>query len=178
MDYSRKIQCNNSNGGASKIYVMPYVDYLNNQITVINNILTVFPYNIIYDLNAVNINYNIDSNDDIYNEKVSFQLKKLKETDNFESFLKRDYRIIIKDNNGKIRLLGLRTGMAGGFKQEIGTNRTDFNGYSFNFETKEEYSAPFLNDLNLFNIMPVDGLILQDGNNNNIQDGNNNNIVN
>jgi len=178
MDYSRKIQCDNSQGGASKIYVMPFINYLDSQITVVNNILTVFPYNIIYDMNAANINYTVDANDDLYDEKISFQIKKLLENDNFNDFIKQDYRVIIKDNNNKIRLFGLKNGMIGSYKEEIGTNRNEFNGYSFNFQNKEEQSAPYLSDLSLFNIMPIEGLLLQDGNNNILEDGNNNEITN
>ena len=39
-------------------------------------------------------------------------------------------------------------------------------------------AAPFLTDLSLFNIMPLDNLIIEDGLNNEIQDGNNNEIIN
>lgn len=181
MDYSRKKQCSNSQGGNSKVYIFPFIEYLDSQIIVTNNVLTSFPYNIIYDLNANNINFESEGNDneDInYNEKVSFSLNKLSENDNFKQFLKQDYRIIIKDNNNKIRLFGLKNGLKGGYKEESGTNRTDFNGYSFSFETKEENSAPYLTDLSLFNIMPIEGLLIQDGNDNIIQDGNDNEITN
>lgn len=178
MDYSRKIQCDNSQGGANKVYVMPFVNYLDSQITIVNNVLTVFPYNIIYDMNANNINYSIDAGSDLFDEKVSFQVKKLLENDKFNNFIKQDYRVIVKDNNSKIRLFGLTNGMIGSYKEDIGTNRTDFNGYSFNFQNKEEISAPYLNDLSFFNIMPIDGLLLQDGNDNILQDGNNNEITN
>lgn len=178
MDYSRKKQCDDSQGGISKVYIMPFIDYLDSEITIVNNVLTVFPYNIIYDMNAVNISSNIDANDDLYDEKASFQLKKLLENDNFKPFISQDYRLIIKTNNGKIRLLGLRNGMVGSYKEEIGANRTDFNGYSFNFQNKEEQTAPYLKDLSFFAIMPIDGLLLQDGNNNTIQDSNNNIITN
>lgn len=181
MDYSRSRQCSNSQGGVSKLYIMPFIDYLESEINVVNNILVSFPESIIYDLNAVNINYNLDGKEDkdiYYDEKVSFQIKKLLETDNFREFIQQDYRIIIKDNNGKFRLLGLRNGLKGEYKEDVGTNRNEFNGYSFNFSGKEEFSAPYLNDLDLFNVMNIEGLLLQDGNNNLVQDGNNNIITN
>lgn len=178
MDYSRKIQDDNSQGGASKVYLMSFKSYLQSEITVSNNILTVFPYNIIYDMNAVNITYDIEAKEDVYNEKVSFQVKKLSKNDNFDNFIKQDYRIIVKDNLGKIRLFGLQNGMIGGFKEEIGTSKSDFYGYSFSFENKEERSAPYLNNLELFNVMPIEGLLMQDGNDNLLQDGNNNILTN
>lgn len=181
MDYSRNIQCDNSQGGNSKIYLFPFIDYLDSQIIVENNILVEFPYAIIYDLNAVNINFNIDVKQDKdieYSEKISFQLKKLSEVDKFKEYVSRDYRAIIHTNNNQFRLLGLKTGLIGSYKEEQGTNRSEFSGYSFSFETKEENTAPYLNDLSLFNVMPIEGLLFNDGNGNIIQDGNNNDIIN
>ena len=181
MDYSRKIQCNNSQGGASKVYIFPYISYLSSQITIENNILTDYPYNIIYDMNAVNINYTVDATENIdseYTEKISFQVKKLKETDYFDKFIQQDYRCIIKDNNNKIRIFGLTNGLKLSYKEDIGTNRTDFNGYSFSLDGKEEIKAPYLSNLDLFNVMPIEGLLIQDGNDNLIQDGNDNIITN
>jgi hypothetical protein len=181
MDYSREIKCSNSQGGNVKIYLFPYVEYLDSEITVVNNVLTAFPYNIIYDMNANNINFNIDAKSDVdieYSENISFQLRKLSEKDKFKEYLQQDYRIIIKDNNGKIRLFGLQNGLFGSYKEDSGTNRNEFSGYSFSFEGKEENTAPYLTDLSLFRVMNLEGLLLQDGNNNLIQDGNNNIITN
>lgn len=155
MDYSRKKQCNNSQGGANELYVMPYLDYLDSQISVINNVLTLFPFSVIYKIDAFNINFNIDAKHDKdveYSEKISFQLKKLVESDNFKQFVSRDWRVIVKDNNSKIRIFGLRNGLIGSYKEDSGTGRADFNGYSFNFEGKEEFSAPYLADLSNYDI--------------------------
>jgi hypothetical protein len=181
MDYSREIKCNNSQGGVKEVYVMPYVDYLDSQISVINNVLTRFPYNIIYRLNAFNINFNTDAKQDKdveYSEKISFQLKKLLESDNFKQFVSRDWRVIVKDNNSKIRMFGLRNGLIGSYKEDSGTGRADFNGYSFNFEGKEEDTAPYIYDLSIFNIMPIEGLLLENGLGVVIEDGNTNYLTN
>ena len=181
MDYSRDRECDNLQGGVNKVYIFPFVKYLRSEITVTNNILVSFPYNIIYDMNATNINFTIDvkeDNDIVFDEKVSFQLRKLNEIDKFKQIVGQDYRVIAKDNNGKLRLLGLYNGMKGSYNENVGTNRSDFNGYSFNFENKESESAPYLTDLSIFNIMPIDGLLFNDGNGNLIVDGNNNNITN
>jgi hypothetical protein len=181
MDYSRQIKCNNSQGGNSKVYLFPFVEYLDSEITVSNNILTDFPYNVIYDMNAVNINFSLDAkqdNDIEYSEKISFQLKKLSEKDKFKEYLQQDYRIIIKDNNGNIRLFGLQNGLLGSYKEESGTNRNEFSGYSFNFEGKEENSAPYLNNLDLFGVMNLDDLLITDGQGNLLTDGQDNIITN
>ena len=75
-------------------------------------------------------------------------------------------------------MLGLNTGVQGKFTKSTGGNLADFNGYNFTYDTKEEDTAPFLTDLSLFGLMPISGLRLQDGNNNNLQDGSNNLIIN
>lgn len=155
MDYSRDIQCNNIQGGASKLYVLPYVDYLDSQISIENNILTLFPYSVIYDLNAFNITYSNDVKQDVDNLcdiSISFQLKKLNESDIFIEYIKRDYRIIIKDNNNKIRIFGLFNGLTVGYKEDIGSNKNEFNGYSFTFQGKEEFIPPYLLNLDNFDI--------------------------
>ncbi len=153
MDYSREVVCNNSQGGVEKVYLFPYVDYFDSDIIVENNILTYFPASVIYDMNAININYTIPSSEDsdiTYTETVTFQIKKLLETDDFIKFINKDFRIIVKDNNGKLRVFGLKTGMVGNYTQDVGTNRVDFNGYSFTFTTKEEQSAPYLSNMDMF----------------------------
>ena len=153
MDYSRANKCDNSQGGNYKIYLFPYVDYLDSEIVVENNILTRFPFSVIYEVEANNINFNSDAKEDkdiLYNENISFQLKKLEETDLFKDFVAQDWRIIIKDNNNKLRLFGLKNGLKGSYKEDSGTNRTDFNGYSFSFEGKEDIAAPYLADFKYF----------------------------
>lgn len=150
MDYTRINNIDDSQGGAEKIYVFPFEEYSPSVISVVDNYLVSFPTCDIYELKAFNIDFNEDVSDS-YDQKISFQLKKILPTDNFKEFASSDWRIIIKDNNGNLRMLGLTTGLQGKFTKAIGTNRSDFNGYNFNFETKEEISAPFLTNLNDFN---------------------------
>lgn len=181
MDYSRQRQCDNSQGGNNKIYLFPFVEYSRSQITVSDNILTAFPYNVIYDLGGFNITFEEDCKEDkdvYYEQKTSFQLKKILSADNFKEYASRDYRVIAKDNNGNYRMLGLFTGVSGSFTKSTGGNRSDFNGYNFSFETKEENTAPFLTDLSMFNIMPIEGLLIENGFGKIIEDGNNNELIN
>ena len=162
------------------MYILPYVKYLHSEIVVTNNILTTFPSSTIFDMNANNINFNIGVKEDrdiLFDEKISFQLKKLSEIDKFKEIVGRDWRVIVKGNNGKIRMFGLRNGMLGSYNEDSGTNRTDFNGYQFNFENKESESAPYLTDLTGFIVRPIEGLFLSDGQGNILQDGNDNLIT-
>ena len=68
------------------------------------------------------------------------------------AIITKDFRIIIQDNNGKFRFLGLYNGLKGSIQEQIGTNRNEFNGYAFTFEGKEEINAPYLLDLDDFSI--------------------------
>lgn len=150
MDYTRLNNIDNSQGGSDKIYIFPFVKYYQDVISVVDNYLTVFPSSNIYELKAFNISFDEDVNES-YEQKCSFQLKKILPTDNFKELATSDWRIIIKDNNGYFRMLGLFTGLQGTFTKSTGVNRSDFNGYNFSFDTKEINSAPFLTDLSNFN---------------------------
>lgn len=151
MDYSRVRECDNSQGGSELIYILPFVNYNQSQITVLNNYLTVFPTETIYQVDTNNISFDEDVSD-YYEQKLSFKINKILDTDIFKNFANIDFRFILKDNNNNLRMLGLYTGMQGKFTKTTGTNMSDFNGYSFSFDTKEENTAPFLNDLSNFSI--------------------------
>jgi len=153
---SRDKQCDNNYGGISEIYVFEFNKIPRSQIKVVDNILTLFPYTIIYNLNANQVNFSEPVDEEgggvVYTQSGSFQLKKILNTDNYKQFVAKDWRIIIKDNNGYYRLIGLETGVKIKFTKDTGTNLADFNGFKFSFETKEENTAPFLNNLNGFSI--------------------------
>lgn len=161
MDYSRNIACDNSQGGNSKLYIFPFVQYAESLIDVQDNILVDFPEVTVYDLNATNINFTNEFKEDLYEQTVSFQLKKLSESDKLKGWAEKDVSIIVKDNNNNYRIFGLYTGLIGTYKEESGTNRSDFNGYSFNYSTKEEISAPYLGSLAFFNITDNINLIFR-----------------
>ena len=160
MDYTRLSSIDNSQGGISRLFMFPFVNYSQSVITVVDNFLTVFPSSNIYELKAFSISFDEDVSDS-YEQKLSFQLKKLLPTDNFKELANSDWRFIIKDNNGYFRMLGLYTGLQGTFTKSTGTNRSDFNGYNFSFDTKEIISAPFLTDLSNFNSQDYLDEILQ-----------------
>lgn len=156
MEINRTEKCNNNFGGVSDLYIFKYVDYARSQIKVTNNILTTFPYSVIYDLNALQVSFseNVEEEDGgvIYAQSGAFQLNKILNTDNYKKFVSQDWRIIIKDNNNNYRLIGLENGIKIKFTKEVGTNLADFNGFKFSFQTKEENTAPFFNDLTNFDI--------------------------
>jgi hypothetical protein len=151
MDYSRLRQDDNSQGGTESIYIFEFVKYTRSQITVVNDFLTVFPATTIYKIEADSISFDEDVTDS-YEQKISFQVNKILSSDKFKNLALQDFRVIIKDNNNNLRLIGLYTGLSGNFTKTLGTNLSDFNGYNFNFTTKEENTATYLTDLSLFTI--------------------------
>ena len=154
MSIERDEQCADNHGGIEGLYIFEYVKYSRSQIEVTNNILVNFPFSVIYNLNALNVSFSesVDEEDGgvAYSQSGGFDLSKILNTDNYKIFAEKDWRIIIKDNNGYYRLLGLHTGLKIKFTKEQGTGLGDFNGFKFTFETKEENTAPFLNDLSGF----------------------------
>ena len=153
MDYSRDKKCDDSQGGSSELYVFPFVKYSRSQVEVVDNVLIEFPYSDIYRVYCSNISFDEECKEDsdvYYEQKVSYELNKVLPSDKMKDLASIDFRIIIKDNNNRYRLLGLYTGLSGTFTKSTGTNRADFNGFSFSFSTKEENTAPFLNSLDLF----------------------------
>tara|TARA_R110002020_G_scaffold255196_1_gene469049 strand:- start:1289 stop:1882 length:594 start_codon:yes stop_codon:yes gene_type:complete len=156
MRYDRLRQCKDSNGGTRVLYAFPYVKYSRTQIKVVNNVLTVFPYTDIYDLNAVNVDFNenLSSEDGGFQslQSLSYELLKISKSDSFKDFVNFDWRFVVEDNNGLLRVMGLKNGLSGGYLKELGAGKSDFNGFKFTYETKEDCEAPFLDNLDLFNV--------------------------
>ena len=165
MGINRTEKCINNYGGSSDLYIFEYKDYARSLIKVTDNVLVTFPYSVIYNLNAKEINFSepVDEQDGgvVYSQSGSFQLNKILLEDNYKQFVSKDWRIITRDNNGFLRLIGLETGLKIKFTKEIGTNLADFNGFKFSFETKEENTAPFLTDLSGFDISGTLQYLLQ-----------------
>lgn len=151
----RDSQCNDNVGGNNNVvYVFPYVKFSRSSINVVDNILTAFPFTTVYNLDSLNVNFNENIDEEeggvTYSQVGSFDLNKIKSTDDFKYLVSQDYRAIVQDNNGNYRLVGLETGLKFKFSKEIGVNLQDFNGFKFSFETKEENTAPFINNFSAF----------------------------
>ena len=173
MAINRTEKCTDNYGGVSDLYIFEYINYSRSLIKVTDNFLVTFPFSVIYDLNSLQVSFTesptIEDGGVSFAQSGSLQLNKILATDNFKSFLEKEWRLIIKDNNGNHRLIGLETGLKLKYTKETGTNLADFNGFKFSFETKEENTAPFITDLSGFSIDEFP--LLTDGLGNNIQDG-------
>tara|TARA_R110000764_G_scaffold215980_2_gene302803 strand:- start:319 stop:1488 length:1170 start_codon:yes stop_codon:yes gene_type:complete len=132
---------------------MEYTEHVRTSIIVVDNYLTAFPISEMYNLNPSNITFSeaVDSEDGgvVYNQSGGFQLNKILPTDNYIRFLNKDWRVIIKDNNGFYRMIGLHTGVKFKFNKDNGGTLNAFNGTKFTFSTKEEITAPFMDSLDV-----------------------------
>tara|TARA_R110000772_G_C13310212_1_gene439966 strand:- start:12187 stop:12696 length:510 start_codon:yes stop_codon:yes gene_type:complete len=153
-DYSRSRECTNSLGGNSVLYIFPFVNYSRSQISVVDNVLTLFPDSYIYDTNPSNISFKEDVDEEgggvSFTQSGGFRMPKILRTDDFKSLVSQDFRAIVRDNNGNYRLIGLYTGLKIKYIKDTGVNKPDFNGFDFTYETREENTAPFLDNLNFF----------------------------
>lgn len=156
MRYDRLRQCKDSNGGARVLYAFPYVKHSRTQIKVVDNTIVSFPKTDIYDLNATNVDFNEDVSSEAGGfqslQSLSYELIKINKSDELSDFVYLEWRFIVEDNNGLFRMLGLYNGITGGYLKQLGLGKSDFNGFKFTFETKESKEAPFLDNLDLFNV--------------------------
>ena len=154
MAINRDKTCSNVHGGNSELYIFEYQKYKRSDVKVVDNYLTSFPYSTIYNLNSLLISFSepVTSEDGgtVFTQSGSFQLNKITPNDNYKKFVDKDWRIIIKDNNGYYRFLGLENGLKIKYNKENGGGLNEFNGFKFSYEGKEENTAPFLNDLSMF----------------------------
>ena len=163
--------CKDSRGGLDKVYLFPFVDYTRSQIVVTDLVLTSFPATNIYEFEidnqaAFDNKGNENEGGKYYTENVSFEFSKINLYNEFEKFLKQDFRIIILDRNGVYRLLGAYNGLTCyDLKQDVGSSHATFNGYTTSFEGQEEQPALFINNLSAvgFTIIANNFLELEDG---------------
>ena len=161
--------CKDSIGGLDKVYLFPFVNYSRSQIVVTDLVLTSFPATDIYEFEVDNQptfdnKGNENEGGKYYTENISLSFSGINVYNEFEKFLKQDFRIIIQDRNGIFRMLGAYNGLTSyDLKQDIGSSHATFSGYTTSFEGQEEQPSLFLNDLNLFTIIENEFLQLENG---------------
>lgn len=149
--YNRK--CKDSLGGVSEIYLFPYVQYSRSQIITSGNTLTVFPTTIIYKFYSNGNPNAIEQQEQneggkYYNQSISLELQGANDSENIQKLIKKDYRLIFKDNNGLYRIFGLYIGIeADGLEFVTGNSKSEFNGYRITFNGKEEKQSFFIDNL-------------------------------
>jgi hypothetical protein len=149
--YTRK--CKDSRGGVSEVYLFPFVEYANSQIITNGNILTTFPNTTIYKFYSNTIpnateNQEQDAGGKFYNQSIPLDLQYFSDYENISKLIKKDYRLIFKDNNGLYRIFGLYNGISSdSINYTTGTNKSEFNGFKMTFSTKEEKQSFFIENL-------------------------------
>jgi hypothetical protein len=145
--------CKDNLGGISQIWLFPFVRYNRSQIITNENVLVTFPSSTIYRfdfLGDVNVSETMEENEGgkFYNISIPLQLTWRENIVNIEKFLKRDFRIIALDRNGKYRLFGVYVGLlCESLTFNTGSSKTDFNGFNLTFTGQEDKQSLFINDL-------------------------------
>lgn len=155
----RERKCKTSIGGVKNAYLAPYKKALRSEITYDGVSLTEFPQTFVYkfELIAGDV-FNQDQNDSdggkFFNQAVDITFNKISAFDNlqFQKLLRKDYFIVIEDNNGNYFLMGFRNGLTAD-NLEVSTSQQ----YKVKFSGMEIEFAPFCEELIGTDIIIIDG---------------------
>lgn len=159
-------ECNDSQGGVSKLYLFSWEKYNRSQIKVNNNILTEFPFNEVFEIGFVgSVNFTEEQQEDdggeYYQIVLSFKVKNFSE---ISKLSKKNVRAVILDRQGNFRLLGAVNGL---FFERIsktsGSAMSDFNGFEVELSGKELREAYFFSSLDIINAPDMDYLLQENG---------------
>lgn len=172
----RRIHCKRQLGGIKAAYLSPYKKVLRSEITYDKVSLTEFPETLFYKFDLVTGNAfeqnQTDSEGGKYfdvNLTLTFNKITTFDNNNFQKLLKKDYFMVIEDNNGNFFLLGFRNGLTA---ERLEASTTQ---YTISFIGQEEEYAPFVNDIMGTDIIVVEftDYIFQNDDNYYFQDDNN-----
>ena len=171
--------CKELQGGVNKVYLFPYVKYSRSQIVISDQTLTTFPTTTIYDWESNATNYSENTSFDggsvVWDQNFTIQIPKTIVSSEVYKLVKQDYRAILIDRNGNIRVLGLFNGLEAQITNETGQNKADFSGYKITFTGKEDNQAYFITNLEFAGFDPVieynfiydngENIVMDNGNN-------------
>lgn len=161
--------CKNRQGGINKVYLFPFVKYSRSQIVTTGLVLDSFPSTVIYEFEVVpTASFDQKMNEEdagkYYEQSITLQFLRIDTTILLQKFLKKDYRMIIEDNNGNLRMLGAYNGLtAESLDSTTGGGKSDFSGITISFTGKEKTEALFLDELLIPDIVVPEYLLLEDG---------------
>ena len=173
----------NLQGGVNKVYLFPYIKYSRSQIGLSGQELTTFPTTLIYDWDSISTNYTenteIEGGDVAWNQNFSIQISKTIVSSEVFKLAKKEWRAIIVDRLGNIRILGLFNGLDAEITTDLGQGKTDNNGYKISFTGKEDNQAYFIKDLDStgFDIFTIFNFIYDNGTDNIVMDNGDNFIL-
>jgi len=149
--------CKDNIGGIKYVYLFPFIEYSYSQITGVRGVeILTFPETSIYKYEVTNGNFSEsiinDDNGIKYDQTLTFTLfKQDLDTTNELNVLKSiDLRYIVQYNNGNLKMGGVYNGARlENYTIESGGSKSSLNGYNLTIGGSEEYSAPFLENLNI-----------------------------
>lgn len=159
-------ECNDSQGGVSKLYLFGWEKYSRSQIEIDNNVLLSFPYNEVYEIGFIgNVDFTEEQQEEdgggFYSTSLTF---KVKNTSEVFKYTKKNIRAVILDRNGNYRLLGTFNGLfIDRLNKETGLSMSDFNGFEVQLSGKELREAPFFYDLSIITNPDYDVLLQENG---------------
>ncbi|WP_277899263.1 hypothetical protein [Galbibacter pacificus] len=95
--------------------------------------------------------------DKSYGQSISITLPMLDRPTNeiMEALLNSEFRVILELNNGIYKIFGLENGLSvDSVKLVTGGAKSEFNGYTFNFEGREEKESFYIDDLEEAGFIP------------------------
>lgn len=142
-------------GGVKNVYIWNWVEPTYQNVQGVNGVsLISYPDTIVFKFETVSSG-NTYSESSIefkgYDQTLNVELKKIgSEThEQIESLHNCTLGVIVEDYNGLFRLMGLRNGVeVESVNIDLGSGKSDFNGYKLNLTAKERYKAPLFTDLN------------------------------
>ncbi len=148
--YNRK--CKDSIGGVNKIWLLKYIKYRRSQIVTDGNYLVSFPDSFIYQFDSLESpNFSetqqTDNGGKFFDQSISlaFNTTDFFDVEEYESLF---FRILVKDQNGVFRILGLYNGMeSSNISYTTGGAKNERNGIKIDFNGREEKAAFFITNL-------------------------------
>lgn len=149
--------CRNNVGGIKALYVFNYVKYNYSQIKgKRGKEVTEFPTSQIFKYETTEAQFSESvTNDDEgvkYDQSINFKLLKqdLETSLLLKQLEKVDLRCVVEYNNGKLRVAGLWNGLrVSTNSNDSGGGKNSFNGYSITLNGSEEYSAAYIDSLDV-----------------------------
>lgn len=174
---NRERHCKSLLGGIRAAYLAPYKKVYRSEINYDGVSLFEFPETNVYKFDLVSGDafeqrHTENEGGKYYEINLSLTFNKITAFDNmeFQKMLKKDYFIILQDNNGNYFLSGFRNGLTAERLEKSVTQ------YKIDFVGMEEEMAPFVNDIMYLDFIVVDGVenyIFQDDTNFIFQDDTN-----
>lgn len=166
----RNIPCLDAKPGVDRFFLIPRTDLGADAFTLTNNEVTSLDISITeafeYKLGGHDENVFTQTKPDngrasgatVFDQEFVAKLKKVDKATSAELLIvsKSVPNVVVKDNQGNYRLMGLSEGCYSVIEEASGGAKTDFSGYTVTFSAQEFESAPFVDSAT---ITALEGLL-------------------